>query len=233
MLLSAGESGAVFAQLHVQPVRVSLYQALQSEALQCVQEDFVAVEAVGAGEVKVFAQGTEEEARRLRKQRYFAAQEVRVDLSLVNVIQADHAVLRFVQSGCQFEQGGFAAANAAKDGDFFARLDVEREVVQYPLAFFAVGEGDVFKADFAFGVVEGDVLAVGMAFNRAAGDVVHALQGKARLLEAHRKAGNLCDWAESAAGENDAGDERPHGDAVVDVFGVDEVGAVNDEDDGV
>ena len=72
-----------------------------------------------------------------------------------------------------------------------------------------------------------------MAFNRAAGDVVHALQGKARLLEAHRKAGNLCDRAESAAGEDDAGDERAHGDAVVNVFGMDEVGAVHDEDDGV
>ena len=165
LLLSAGESGAVFAQLHVQPVRVSLYQALQSEALQCVQEDFVAVEAVGAGEVKVFAQGTEEEARRLRKQRYFAAQEVRVNLPLIDVIEADHAVLRFVQAGGEFEQGGFAAADAAEDGDFFARFDVEREVVQnrHALAFFAVGEGDVFKADFACGWSRGDVLAVGVA----------------------------------------------------------------------
>ena len=76
-------------------------------------------------------------------------------------------------------------------------------------------------------------MAVGMALNRAAGDVVYPLQGETRLLEAHGEAGDLCDWAEGAAGEDDAGDERPHGDAVVDVFGVDEVGAVNDEDDGV
>ena len=65
LLLSAGEAGAVFAQLHVQPVRMALDEALQAEALERVQQDFVTVEAIGAGEVKVFAQGAEEEARRL------------------------------------------------------------------------------------------------------------------------------------------------------------------------
>ena len=89
-----------------------------------MQKDFVAVEAVGAGKVKVFAQGAEEEARRLGKQRHFAAQEVRVNLPFVHVIHADHALLRFVQSGGEFEQGRFAAADTAKDGDFFACPDI-------------------------------------------------------------------------------------------------------------
>ena len=68
---------------------------------------------------------------------------------------------------------------------------------------------------------------------RTAGDVVHPLQGEARLLEAHGEAGDLRDRAEGTTGEDDAGDERAHGDAVVNVFGMDEVGAVHDEDDGV
>ena len=39
--------------------------------------------------------------------------------------------------------------------------------------------------------------------------------------------------AEGTAGKDDAGDEGAHGDAVVRVVGVDEIGAVNDEDDGI
>ena len=103
------------------------------------------------------------------------AQVVGIDLPLVHIVQRNQAFLWFVQAGGEFEQGGFAATDAAEDGDFFTGTDMDGEVVEYALAFFAVGEVDVFEGDFALRVVEGDVLAVSVALYRAVGDVVHAL----------------------------------------------------------
>ena len=66
-----------------------------------------------------------------------------VDPGQVPAVVEDRAALRGLEAQEQADQGRFAAACAADDGDIFARPDLEGEVLEHIGCIFFIAEGDM------------------------------------------------------------------------------------------
>ena len=96
------------------------------------------VRGAGAAERDVGADGVVEERRFLRDERDRAAQRSDRDVAHVLAVDAHGAVGHVVEARQQVEDGGFAGARGADEGDGFAGLDGEAHVLER--GRFAVSE---------------------------------------------------------------------------------------------
>lgn len=63
----------------------------------------------------------------------------------------DRAFFRLVKAQKQLEEGAFADAGAADEGDFFPFFDREGEILKYSRMVFGIAEGDMREEDDAVG----------------------------------------------------------------------------------
>lgn len=63
----------------------------------------------------------------------------------------DRAFFRLVKAEKQIEEGAFAGAGAADEGDFFPFFDREGEILKYSRLVFGIAEGHMREEDAAVG----------------------------------------------------------------------------------
>ena len=163
LALADGESGAAFADGRVESLRQRIEEGAEADFEKSAL-DGGAVDAFGA-EADVGFERAGEEKWVLQDDAELAAQGVRVELAEVDAVKQDLAALDFVETQKQLDDGGFAGAGVADDGDGLARADVEGDIAQHPVfvsssgpfrpafRFFAgvavIGEPDVAEFDIA------------------------------------------------------------------------------------
>ena len=161
------------------------------------------------------------------------AQEVGVKLAHIDAVKGNVAFFSVVQAAGQFEHGAFTAADTAQNTDFFTRFDGQAQIFDGAVVVGLIFERYVFKGNIALNVVQSNVFAFRIALDRAGNDVVYAFEGKFGLLEAGGQTGDLCQWRQSAAGQNHRGNQCTHGDAFCMVVGMNQIGADDDQEDGI
>ena len=126
LFLPAGEGDAALAD-----AGVVASGSCQDEFVRlggCGSLDDLLIGGAGAAEGDVFADGSGEEGRLLEDDADLAAQGLQGGAADVDAVDQDAAGGRVVEAREQVDDGGFAGAGGAEQGDHLAGLDVEVDI---------------------------------------------------------------------------------------------------------
>ena len=147
LLLSAGKLKSVFAHVGIIAVFQIHDEFVRARQL-CGADDFISARA-GLAVFDVAQHCAGEHVYVLLHHADVAAQRFQREIADIAPVDADRTAGYIIKAGNQAAQRGLAAAGGAYDGDAFAGLCAQADIVQHAVRTGFIGEGNVVKFDFA------------------------------------------------------------------------------------